>query len=566
MQDYTTIVPTEPPEDLLPWMRRKGLLHSEAMVYEADYATEWDFLTEPTTATRHRCVRVFCSCCEAAFHAKYREGQIGCCGQRELFGFYHPETGRSEKNYGKSTCPLCGADVDVYHCGSVRDYGHTLETHHPVTVHVVDGLPVIIQWEVRRRVEWTNKHAVTTDEVYPHEAYVYTGKSTIKLVGYRWRMYNYSRAKTWEQRAKCTDSVACPKLRMDFDPEIFRGTFAENCKLDQYIGRDDCCPVTYLRLFQRHPQIENLVVQHLDHLLNDLIRKNSRYQSSWHIGMPTMNLPEIDWKERKPTKMLGLTKPEVQAVVRYQWGSAELEFYRETKAYGIRPEDVELCMGYGTKACLEWLEQSRPLMKDLRYLEKQKKQTELNHIRLLTLKYFEDYLDMAGQLGDDLHDPSLRWPQHLIAAHDNASVRYTLRKNEIERAKFVRRYGELEKFCWASDELEIHPAHSQEEMIREGQLLHHCVARYAADHADGRTAIFFIRRSIDPETPFYTLELDERTGTVRQNRGKCNCARTEEVTAFEEAWLEHIHRIMKIEKERAKHGTEMPKHLPYRAG
>ena len=563
--DYTTIVPTEPPEELLPWMRRKGLLHSEAMIYEADYATEWDFPTEPPTATRRKCVRVSCSCCEAAFHAQYREGQIGCCGQRELFGFYHPETGRSEKNYGESTCPLCGTEVKVYHCGAVRDCGHTLEHHRPVTVHVVDGLPMIIQWEVCRRVEWINKHAVTTDKIYPHEAYVYTGKSTIKLVAYDQFMCNYHSRRYWTQRAKCTDGVAHPKLRMDFDPEIFRGTFAENSHLAEYIAGNNCCPVTYLRLYQKHPQIENLVMQGAAPLLDSLILENSRYKSSYRGGYPTMNLPEVDWKEVRPARMLGLTKPEFRAAISAKWGVKELTFYQAAKAHGIRPEDAALCMTYGATACLNWLEQNRPLMKDLRYLEKQKKQTDLNHIRLLTLKYLADYLDMAGQLGDDLHDPSLRWPQHLIAAHDTASTRYTLRKNEIERAKFVRRYGELKKFCWASDELEIHPAHSQEEMIREGQLLHHCVARYAADHAEGKTAIFFIRRSIDPEKPFYTLELDEHNGTVRQNRGKCNCARTEEVTAFEKAWLKYVQRIVKIEKERQKHGIEMPKHLPYRA-
>jgi hypothetical protein len=416
-------------------------------------------------------------------------------------------------------------------------------------------------------VEWRNKHAVTANEVWPHEAYVYTGKATVKLVGYRWHMYNYSRTKTWEQRTKCTDGVACPELRMDFDPAIFRGTFAENSHLAEYIAGSGCCPVTYLRLYQKHPQIENLVVQHLDPLLNDLIRKNSRYQSSWRAGMPTMNLPEVNWKEKKPAKMLGLTKPEMQDVIRYRWGADELEFYRAAKSGGVRPEDVALCREYGFRACLDWLSEERPLMGDLRYLDKQKQKQDMpERAGLLTLKYFEDYLDMAHELGDDLRDPSVRRPQNLITAHDTASMRYTMRKNAVERGKFIRRYGELQKFCWASDGLEIHPARSQYEMTREGQMLHHCVARYAKSHADGKTAIFFIRRSIDPETPFYTLELDERTGDVRQNRGSRNCARTEEVTAFEEAWLEHIHRIMKIEKERAKHGIEMPKHLPYRAG
>ncbi len=38
----------------------------------------------------------------------------------------------------------------------------------------------------------------------------------------------------------------------------------------------------------------------------------------------------------------------------------------------------------------------------------------------------------------------------------------------------------------------------------------------------------------------YTLELDERKLTVRQNRGMRNCPRTPEVQAFEELWLSWV--------------------------
>lgn len=67
--------------------------------------------------------------------------------------------------------------------------------------------------------------------------------------------------------------------------------------------------------------------------------------------------------------------------------------------------------------------------------------------------------------------------------------------------------------------------------------LHHCVGTYAKDHANGKTAIFFIRRAKAPRKSFYTLELNEGKLVVRQNRGRRNCARTKEVEELEAVWL-----------------------------
>ena len=93
----------------------------------------------------------------------------------------------------------------------------------------------------------------------------------------------------------------------------------------------------------------------------------------------------------------------------------------------------------------------------------------------------------------------------------------------------------------------IVPARDDHELYIEGKLLSHCVHRYSESHANGKTAIFFIRHSSEPERPYFTLELDENKIEVRQNRGKCNCARTKEVTEFEKVWLEHIRKVREKE-------------------
>ncbi len=56
----------------------------------------------------------------------------------------------------------------------------------------------------------------------------------------------------------------------------------------------------------------------------------------------------------------------------------------------------------------------------------------------------------------------------------------------------------------------IRPCADENELIAEGKALHHCVANYAQDHAEGKTAIFFIRKTSAPDEPFYTLEFDEK--------------------------------------------------------
>jgi hypothetical protein len=148
-----------------------------------------------------------------------------------------------------------------------------------------------------------------------------------------------------------------------------------------------------------------------------------------------------------------------------------------------------------------------------------------------------DYWNMARALNMDLEDSQVKWPKNLTQAHDRAVERYQRQKDERLEENFVRRREELEKFAWSADGILIRPCADQEELQREGKELHHCVATYAERHADGTSAIFFIRRASEPDKPWFTLELDEKRLTVRQNRGLRNCDRTPEIQAFENAWL-----------------------------
>ena len=115
----------------------------------------------------------------------------------------------------------------------------------------------------------------------------------------------------------------------------------------------------------------------------------------------------------------------------------------------------------------------------------------------------------------------------------------------MNKEQLIERYEELYKYTFEYDGISIRPPKTAAELREEGMKLNHCVFSYADSHAKGKTAILFIRRTDEPDKPYFTLELDEKKLTVKQNRGKGNCARTKEVIAFEEKWLGYIKKKMK---------------------
>ena len=148
-----------------------------------------------------------------------------------------------------------------------------------------------------------------------------------------------------------------------------------------------------------------------------------------------------------------------------------------------------------------------------------------------------DYWRMAELPGRDLADPDVRWPEDLLEAHDRMSDAVTQFEARELASKFRIRRKQLARYAFQWRGLLIRPAASQRELVAEGDALHHCVGTYAKDHANGKTAIFFIRRAKAPRKSFYTLELNEGKLVVRQNRGRRNCARTKEVEELEAVWL-----------------------------
>ncbi len=354
-----------------------------------------------------------------------------------------------------------------------------------------------------------------------------------------------------------------------FTEDVLKGTCAENSKLDLYAqsGAKNIYPVSYLKLYINHKNVENLIMQGMSEYVSALITKATEESGNNHYytsGRTSVNIQSVDWKQKKLYKMLELdNKLELEMICKKKISPAAVEWYAKYKNK-IKLDELMFLQKYINKhynqntvfanpAMAELFDKERNPMKVIKYLLEQNKRKSGMEF---DARYLLDYWDMASDLKYNLKDTAIKYPRSLKTAHDNAvSVRKAKENAELD-LKIAERYKQLKKYCYQSDGLEIHPAKSSAEFIKEGAELNHCVGTYTKRHARGDTAIFFIRHSDTPDIPYFTLELDEQRLTVRQNRGKRNCDRTKEVTEFEKKWLKYVKKVSKEEKSNGKRNSK----------
>lgn len=537
--DYAPLIPKEPPEGLTQWVLQQDCLQKEYLIYKAgrEYV--------PLEERNRPAVEVTCSACGRTFLAeKIDAGGCRCGYAGAPFGWMSPISGDSVISGDRTMCPYCGEGAETVHVSAVpngmSENAYTAVISRLSVPGKVDRL-LVSDWMTTRHI---GKNGESRFRHHLWTAWVVEERKVVRLMGYS-RLFNTLAKHNLEQRKTFLDDFGQYNLLYPWDSAVLEGTTAENSKLDRYIEAGGKSLVAYLALWRRRPAVENLLMQGCGKLVAELI-ENDQGRSTYERSKGIPQLRCINWKEKKPHLMLHMSKEEFR-----QWGK------------GISANDFEL-LGWARRNGLE-LQMPSGLLQ-LQKIGKYRADEIMEATGVgdfwRTVKYLDrnggdfhslrDYWRMAGELDMDLTNDQVRWPKDLSAAHDRVMKRYQAHKNELLEQSFAERRAELEKFAWHSDGILIRPCASSEELKQEGKLLRHCVASYAGNHANGKTAIFFIRRESEPDKPWYTLELDEKNLVVRQNRGKRNCAKTPEVQAFEDKWLDWVRSGCKTKKKKSK--------------
>lgn len=527
-RNYEKLLPTLPTKEEARqiWDRWKP---TEYLIYRhASYR-------EPITELKKTGVECICTVCrQRAIWPKVDGAACGRAYSSAPFGVLLPEGPKISDQ--EATCPECGAKVRLAH---VRRFSPVIGQYsHWCTVSRFEDKLVFFCWVAQRDV---CKDGDCLTSIKPYEAYVVEAKKVVRLKGYIKCMSSFRLTEEWSQVKVCSDTLGSVGNCLPWDPTILKGTAVENSKLDLYMQVDgDKYPVSYLRLYLKHPQVENLLTSGAGFFLCKQIASDVQaYWSSGYRAIPQCN--GVNWREVKPAKMLGLNKDEFGFFLRQKWTPEELRLYqRFRKMERVKlPDDMELLRQSSPHEVNELIKEGFPVRRSIRYCTKHKE----------SVRYLLDYWSMARAEGIDLNDDSLRWPKNLQRQHDKVvEMRHerwqpeVAARRQIEIAKrrsgFEKQYKKWSRLDFSANGILIRCCKIEEELVEEGRVLSHCVGNYAINVCTGSSVIFFIRRAESPDAPWFTLELAPKTLKVRQNRGKKNCDPPQEVKDFVALWID----------------------------
>lgn len=225
----------------------------------------------------------------------------------------------------------------------------------------------------------------------------------------------------------------------------------------------------------------------------------------------------------KDVFLKGVNRDELRFFARVNLSVSELEVYYEARE--VKRDRFEKALelkreGVIEAKCIKYLKYTT-VEKLFKYLEKIKSRYSWDDTIRSRSSDWADYIRLAEKLKWDLKDDMILFPKDFWEAHNRADKladledARKLNKAVAKRAKLLN-----EAYRMDGKEYFIRAAANAQEIVAEGQALHHCVARYAEDVAEGKTGILFMRSVKEPDKPLYTIEV--RDGKVIQCRGKNN--------------------------------------------
>lgn len=173
----------------------------------------------------------------------------------------------------------------------------------------------------------------------------------------------------------------------------------------------------------------------------------------------------------------------------------------------------------------------------------------------ITDNLYLDYLNACNYLGVDMSQKQNRLPSDFQKWHDIRTQQYSERK-AIEAAKnkqeLIKKFSEVaEKYLplqhnKRSAFISIIPK-SIEDLIHEGETLHHCVGRMNYDErfAQEISLIFFVRTKENPDQPLVTLEYSLKTQQVLQCHANHNTKPNEDILHYiNKIWLPYANKTL----------------------
>ena len=236
--------------------------------------------------------------------------------------------------------------------------------------------------------------------------------------------------------------------------------------------------------------------------------------------------------EPRLIRALGLDGPRFQRLRQIDGDTEDLAWLQLEKRTGQNVSDDMLA----------WLKKERITARDLIFISDRMSLVQIKNYLQKQKQYFDgscrqalftwqDYLAMAERLHYDTSDEIIYRVRKLRQRHDELVIQSEAGSLEEQAAKMAAKYPHVDAICmelqkkyaYADEDYTVLAPQNIFEIIKEGRMLHHCVGndgsgeRYYERIERQESFIMFLRRTNEPEDPYYTLEI-EPDGTVRQKR------------------------------------------------
>lgn len=291
-----------------------------------------------------------------------------------------------------------------------------------------------------------------------------------------------------------------------------RGTpFERAWHEDYWCGRDG---VKALHMIARYPCVEYLTKLGLTDFLAEVL--NSELPS--HV---------INWRGASMSKVLGLSKARLGELKGKKIRITPLlcAVLQVVDRDHIRCS-AEVADGVAIACRGERTDIKYKLRSALNAFPVERRAKALKFIARNSVRRFHDIVDlwrMVTDTGGSLAVGDEAFPKDFQAAHDRLIGRIKLQESETLTAAIAKQMPKLtKKYGFEFGGLILRPAASAAEIVREGETLHHCVAGYVDRYAAGSTVICVLRRAVEPDAPWRTVEISAKSGKVIQDRGLHN--------------------------------------------
>lgn len=306
-------------------------------------------------------------------------------------------------------------------------------------------------------------------------------------------------------------------LKYGWQPDMFR-----ECKFDAY----DL--ISYINLHLKYQSIELLAKAGFECLVAEKV-----------FGSPGSGC--INWRGRSLEKILRLPRRHIKKIRSYYVDFQELSFFQN-----LTEKEKRFSWETITKAADAFKgDEARHIGKYISVM----KWAEWAGKQNVNKYDWLDYINDCRLLGMDTQKKSILFPEDFAEVHRRLSEQVEIQRTELENAA-IKKVAELQRMDIKRNGFILKIAESQEDLNVESSVLGHCVRTYGNRVAEGKTIIYFIRRSEKPDEPYYTLEIRPE-GKFIQCRGEHNCIMTPEVEAFKDLVVAEFNRRLKRKERKA---------------